>query len=190
MSHSEKNSFKLQWPGKSKRSSQGVLRSCELVLTIVGEANEVLPLINGQKLTVLLDTGSIISTMAESLCKRLGLIIEPLNRLLSIEGVGGHAVPYLGYVEVQLHSMEIQRQEFPPIMPVVPDTAYHQWVPVMLGTNVGRSDCKSGFYLEERVQAVVNNPDSLGEVRTTQSLDIPASAQMIIYGRTRLRPVS
>ena len=38
-------------------------------------------------------------------------------------------------------------------------------------------------------QAVVNNPDSLGEVRTTQSLDIPANGRMLVYERTWLRPV-
>ena len=87
-------------------------------------------------MTVLLDTGSMVSTMAQSLCKRLGLIIQPLNRLLSIKGAGGHQVPYLGYVEIQLYSMEIQLKEFPALMLIVPDTAYHQRIPVLLGTNV------------------------------------------------------
>ena len=94
-------SFKLQQAGRREQSSQGVLSSCRLVPTIVGKANEVSLWINGEKLTEV-DTGSMVSTMAESLCKRLGLIIRPLNRLLSIEGAGGHQVPYLGYVEVQL----------------------------------------------------------------------------------------
>ena len=109
-------SFKLQRTGRWERSSQRVLSSCSVVKTIVGKANEVVLGINGDKLTVLLDTGSMVSTMAESLCRSMGLTIQPLDRILSIEGAGGHQVPYLGYVEVHLHSQEIELEEFPALI--------------------------------------------------------------------------
>ena len=60
----KKMSFKLQWSGRRERSSQEVLSPCGLVPTIVGKANEVSLWINGEKMTVLLDTGSMVITMA------------------------------------------------------------------------------------------------------------------------------
>ena len=36
------------------------------------------------------------------MCKELGLEIQPLGQLLELEGTGGAAIPYLGFVEVNL----------------------------------------------------------------------------------------
>ena len=55
----------------------------------------------------LLDTGSMVSTMAESVCTFLDLTVQTMDSLLSIEGAGSHKVPYLGLVEVALQSSEI-----------------------------------------------------------------------------------
>ena len=40
--------------------------------------------------------------MASSMCHSLGLQIQPLNNLLTVQSAGGHSVPYEGYTEVRL----------------------------------------------------------------------------------------
>ena len=56
----------------------------------------------------------------------LDLTIQPLDSVLSIEGTGGHKVPYLALVEVVIQSPEISLGEFPVLMIAVPDTEYHK----------------------------------------------------------------
>ena len=110
--------------------------SYDLVRDIVGSANEVSLIVCGKEVSALLDTGSMVSTMAASLCTSLGLTVQPLDNVLSIEGTGGHQVPYLGLVEVAIQSPKILLGEFPVLMLFVPDTEYHKRVLVLLGTNI------------------------------------------------------
>ena len=110
--------------------------SYDLVRDIVGRANEVPLIVCGKEVSALLDTGSVVSTMVVSLCTSLDLTVQPLDNVLSIEGAGGHKVPYLGLVEVTIQSPEISLGEFPVLMLVVPDTEYHKRVPVLLGTKI------------------------------------------------------
>ena len=65
-----------------------------LVREIVGRANEVPIMVNGEYVTALLDTGSMVSTMASSWCHSLGLQIRSLNNLLTVQSAGGHTIPY------------------------------------------------------------------------------------------------
>ena len=61
---------------------------------MVGRANEVSLSVNGRQVTALLGTGSMLSTIAQSLCKSLGLEAQPLDGILKLVGVGGHPLPY------------------------------------------------------------------------------------------------
>ena len=56
---------------------------------LVGRANEEEIVINGNPVTVLLNTGSQISHVSEAFCQAKGLQINPLNQLVEIEGTGG-----------------------------------------------------------------------------------------------------
>ena len=68
-------------------------------LTLIGEPNEAIVKIEGQKFDSLIDSGAQISQLTESLVKALGLKIRNLKEILPLEGAAGIKVPYLGYVE-------------------------------------------------------------------------------------------
>ena len=169
--------------------------SCLLMRDIVGRANEVPLIVCGKEVSALLDTGSMVSTIAVSLCTSLNLTVQLLDNVLSIEGAGGHKVPYLGLVEVAIQSPEILLGEFPVLMLVVPDTEYHKRVPVLLGTNIlGRltnanlhpvRTWKNVLYAVTKQQAVQGKTDSLGDLRTSRPVTVPANGHVIIYGRTQ-----
>ena len=58
--------------------------------------------IDGCKVTALIDLGAQVLNISVQLCKDLGLKIQPLGQLLELEGTGGAAIPYLRFVEVNL----------------------------------------------------------------------------------------
>ena len=67
---------------------------------LLGRANETEIEINGKISKAFIDSGAMISMMSKGYCE--GYEIQPLDRLVSIEGSGGADVPYLGYVEVRM----------------------------------------------------------------------------------------
>ena len=69
---------------------------------LVEQAKEVEVILEGRRCTALLDTGAMVSTLSHSLCKDLGLEIEPLGNLVQVEGGGGHTLQYLGYTEARI----------------------------------------------------------------------------------------
>ena len=69
---------------------------------LVGHSNEAPVIVDGQRLTALIDSGAQISSISSQFCEDLTLQIQPLGRLLELEGTGGSATPYIRYVEVNL----------------------------------------------------------------------------------------
>ena len=67
---------------------------------ILGRANETEIEIDGKISKALIDSGAMILMMSKGYCDEHGYEIQPLDRLVPIEGSGGTDVPYLGYVEV------------------------------------------------------------------------------------------
>ena len=53
-------------------------------------------------MTALIDSGVQVSSISCGYCDLLALMVHPLGRLLALEGTGGSAIPYLGYIEVNL----------------------------------------------------------------------------------------
>ena len=93
---------------------------------------------NGIEFTALLDTGSNVSTIAESKFMELfpDTPIQSLDEFkLDIEGAGGHQLPYSGYFESEV-SVAGFSGKVSCLVLIVPDTRYAQRVPVLLGTNV------------------------------------------------------
>ena len=72
------------------------------IARLVGCTNEAPVVIDGREVTALVDLGAQVSNISAQLCKELGLEIQPLGQLLELEGTGGAAIPYLGFVEVNL----------------------------------------------------------------------------------------
>jgi len=105
---------------------------------ILGKSSECSIQINNRDCVALLDTGSNVSTLAQSKYIELfpDIPVKPLcDFSLDIGGAGGQQLPYSGYVEVNL-SVSGLFKDISCLMLVVPDTRYAQRVPVILGTNI------------------------------------------------------
>ena len=68
--------------------------------TLVGSSNEATIIVNGQKTTALLDTGSSVSTVSKHYYDEHlhDYELQPLEDMLNIECADGKSLPYHGYV--------------------------------------------------------------------------------------------
>ena len=89
---------------------------------LVGQADEVDICLNGTDTRALLDTGSMVSTISESLIGKLKLQAKALNDLIRIEGAGGHNIRYSGYVEAEIKFADLPVESTCALFLVVPDT--------------------------------------------------------------------
>ena len=91
---------------------------------------------DGCEVTALVDLGAQVSNISARLCEELGLEIQPLGQLLELEGTGGAAIPYLGFVEVNLQIPGIRRYNEDVLLLAIPTMAYSERVPVMVGSKI------------------------------------------------------
>ena len=73
--------------------------------------------------------------MSAKFCQDLALQIKPLGWLLELEGIGGAAIPYLGFVEVNLQIPGIRNCNEDVLLLVIPITTY-KTVLVMVGSKI------------------------------------------------------
>ena len=104
------------------------------LIRLIGEPNEAIVKIEGQKFDSLIDSGAQISQLTESLVKALDLKIQNLKEILPLEGAAGIKVPYLGYVEAQLEIPGVDAFNEDCLFLVMPDHEYGHRVPVTIGT--------------------------------------------------------
>ena len=95
--------------------------------------------IKGSNFHCLFDTGSQVTTVTHSFYNTYlsDHEIKPLNNLLEVEGANGQAVPYLGYVEMEITFPEEflgKSEDVSTLALVVPDLRTSQ-PPVLIGTN-------------------------------------------------------
>ena len=175
---------------------------------LIGKANEVEVSIQGHKCIALVDTGSMVSTICEDLCKQLNLDIQPLGDLIQLEGAGGHQLTYLGFVgaNIQLHGLENPKQqgrdrEVGALLLVVPKTKYQERVPLLIGTNMLNSlldlqqdDLQATEFSVpwqmalksiQLMRQVQSNSQSLGTVASAKELVIYPGEKKRIRGITR-----
>ena len=69
---------------------------------MVGCSNEAPVIVDGQRVTALIDLGAQVSSISSGFCDLLALEVYPLGRLLELEETGGSPILYLGYMEVNL----------------------------------------------------------------------------------------
>lgn len=110
---------------------------------LVGPSLEAWCQIDGKKARCLVDTGSQVSIMSESFFRKNYSKddLEPLSEL-NVTGAGGHSIPYLGFVRVNVELPEEVvgvREKTQTLMLVCPDTEYSILVPVIVGTNTMRN---------------------------------------------------
>ena len=104
------------------------------LVRLIGEANEAPAIVEGIPITSLVDSGVCMSAMVKSFAEELRLEIKPLKTILDIEGTGGGAVPYHGYVECPLQLPQIKKFDVDVLMLVINDSAYGMRVPIQIGT--------------------------------------------------------
>ena len=91
---------------------------------------------DGCKVTALVDLGAQVLNISARLCEELGLEIQPLGQLLELEGTGGAAIPYLGFVEVNLQILGIRRYNEDVLLLAIPTMAYSERVLVVVGSKI------------------------------------------------------
>ena len=101
---------------------------------LIGEPNESTVELEGVELTALIDSGSQLTTITESMAKTLELEIHSLKRFLDIEGTGGIQVPYKGYVEAHLRIPEVKKFREDILLLVIDNSPYGKKVPIQVGT--------------------------------------------------------
>ena len=137
-------------------------------------------LVDNLRTECLLDSGSQVTLISQSLCHELSKEIHPLQDLVLWHGGGGR-IPYLGYTHIQLQfepSFAGTSRPCSTIALVVPDNKATDIHPIVVGTNSGvfRSlylFCKEGQ--EAVVDAVCSSIyRELGEITGTPKIhDLP-----------------
>ena len=175
---------------------------------ILGRANETEIEINGKISKALIDSGAMILMMSKGYCDEHGYEIQPLDRLVPIEGSGGADVPYLGYVEVRMHIPGISSFDQDVLMLISHTTAhYHRRVPVQVGNHI--IDQVTNCITEEELQSlsqcwklayvstIISKSSQVGDqefdldqvkgkVVTTKKVKIPTFQTVIAKGLTKV----
>ena len=106
------------------------------IACLVGHSNEAPVIIDGQEVTSLIDLEAQVLSISAQFCKELTLHIQPQGQLLELEGMGGAAIPYLRYVEVNLQIPRIRNYNEDVLLLVIPTMTYSKTVLVMVGTKI------------------------------------------------------
>ena len=103
---------------------------------LIGRANEEKIIVNGKRVTALLDTGSQVTHISLDYCQAMGIPIHPINQLVKIEG-GGDAIEYVGFIEAELSfPMGTHVLTTEALLLILPTTEYQKRVPVTIGTSL------------------------------------------------------
>ena len=131
----------VDWSKPDQNKSKPELKSLhdryhnpDPIAQLIGKRNESPVIVDGVEYPGLLDSGAQMSTITISQAKKMGLKIQNLESLLDIEGGGGIAIPYIGYVEVNLQIPEIKNYNEDALMMVMNDSRYGKKVPFAIGT--------------------------------------------------------
>lgn len=194
-------SFKLLGAGSKGRGfGLGYSSPQNNQLKLVGRANEVIVSLEGTSVKALIDTGSMVSTISNSLASKLSLQIQPLSNL-TVQSASGDKLPYVGFVEASVECADVSDIPNAALFLVVPDTSYHVDVPVLIGTNI--LECLEGQHIAEggdstwkhalkllQSQRIINGKtNSLGEVKTSKPLVFAPNEHRIVSGQTRVKSV-
>ena len=101
-----------------------------------GCSNKAPGIIDGQEVTALINSGAQVLSISTQFCEDLTLPIQPLGWLLELEGTGGAAIPYLGFVEVNLLIPGTRNYNEDVLLLVIPTTTYSKMVPVVVGSKI------------------------------------------------------
>ena len=91
---------------------------------------------DGQKVIALIDSSTQVYSINSGFCKLLTLEIHPLGELLELEGTGGSAIPYLGYIEVNLQISGIKGYNEEVLLLVILTMTYTEKVLVVVWSKI------------------------------------------------------
>ena len=104
------------------------------IACLVGQSNKAPVIVDGQRVTTLIDSGSQVSSISSGFCEQMALMIHPLDQLLELEGTVCSTIPYLGYVEVNLQIPGVRGYNEDVLLLVILTTINSEKVPVMVGS--------------------------------------------------------
>ena len=87
-------------------------------------------------MTALIDSGAQLSSICSGFCELLTLEVHPLGRQLELEGTGGSAIPYLGYIEVNLQIPGIKGYNEDILLLVILTMNYYEKVLVLVRSKI------------------------------------------------------
>ena len=170
---------------------------------LVGRANEESIFINGQPVTALLDTGSQVTHVSHDNCVDNGIEINPIAKLVTIEGTGGDNIEYLGYAEASL-SLPMGSHTFntEDLLLVLPTTEYLKKVTVSIGTTI--TDMVVDFINQHKPEnmskswkvvccathtrkLVQAQPNSKRAIKTTKPVTLPPFSTTVLKGNTKFK---
>ena len=93
-------------------------------------------IVDGQRVTTLINLGAQVSSISSQFCEDLTLWIQSVGRLLELEGTGGSTIPYLRYVEVNLQILGVKNYNEDILLLVIPTMTYSEKVSVMVGSKI------------------------------------------------------
>ena len=127
-------------PGKlvsrDKPVAEPGYHNLSLLVWFIGCVNEAMVVVEGVETMALIDTESQVSTLTEEFYSELRLRILPLGGLLHLNGTGGIAILYKGYMEANLIIPSLPWYNKDMLFLVILDNRYGERVPVQLGTMV------------------------------------------------------
>ena len=177
------------------RDKQETLKSPEnkILNRIVGKENESDIIIEGVRTKGLIDTGSMVSTVAIDFLETLNPkpTIHTVEELgLHVNTAGGQSLPYSGYVEVEVTVPFLETEHMLVPMLVVPMTDYNVEVPVIVGTNVIRqfeNPSEETDAIPDEWKAAFNSiiSDRVGVVKTTRKVTLQPNESRTVTGLLR-----
>ena len=108
----------------------------DLIACLMGHCNKAPIIVDGQKVITLITSGAQVSSVSSGFCEQMALKVHPLDRPLKLEGTSQAAIPYLGYVEVNLQIPGIRGYNKDVMLLVILTMTYAEKVPVMVGSNI------------------------------------------------------
>ena len=170
---------------------------------LIGRANEEKIKINGHTVTALLDTGSQVTHISLDYCQAMGIPINPIEQLVNIEGAGGDAIKYVGFIEADLiFPMGTHVFKTEALLLVLPTTEYQKRVPVTIGTSLtdmavdslGLFDTaklspswKTVCFATQTRRQIQAQQIQKQTVKTTKPTTLPPFSTTVVHGHTKLK---
>ena len=98
--------------------------------------NKAPVIVDGQKVTALIDSGAQVSSISSGFCDLLALVVQPLGRMLELGGTGGSVISYMGNMEVNLQIPGIKSYNEDILLLVIPTMTYSEKVLVMVRSEI------------------------------------------------------